>query len=104
MKSSTLILFIPLVTVAALFAVANRQDVTLNLDPFTRSESLSYVMPLYALAFMSLILGVILGGMTVALNRRAAERRRLKTKEIGDAIVRIDSDKPAEPAQTHEHT
>ena len=97
MRFSSLILFVPLVTVAALFAVANRQDVILSFDPFARSDALSFVMPLYALVFMSLILGVILGGATVALNRRAAQRRRLKTNEIGDAIVRIDSEKPNEP-------
>ena len=104
MKFSSLIVFVPVATVAALFAVANRQDVILSFDPFASGDAFSFVMPLYALVFVSLILGVILGGATVALNRRAAQRRRFKTNEIGDAIVRIDSDKPEEPAQTHEQT
>ena len=95
MKYSTLIVVVPIAVLAALFAVANRQEVVVTLDPLARgAAALTVAMPLYLLVFLSLFAGVLLGGATVALNRGVARRKRLKAKEIGSAIVTLDTEKP----------
>jgi hypothetical protein len=95
MKLSTLLVLVPVVVLAALFAVVNRGEVIVRLDPFARAETaLALAMPLYFLVFAALLAGVFLGGMTVALGRGLKRRKRLKTKEIGDAIVSIDAETP----------
>jgi uncharacterized membrane protein YciS (DUF1049 family) len=66
--------------VAVLVAVANRGDVTFRMDPIP----LEMDLPLYAVIFASLILGVILGWVMAALSyvrkrrwERAQEKARL---------------------------
>jgi hypothetical protein len=88
MKPATLFVLVPALILAALFSVANRGEVVVRLDPFGSSDTaLSVAMPLYLLVFMALFAGVLLGGATVALGRRRARVRRLKTKEIGAVIA-----------------
>jgi uncharacterized integral membrane protein len=95
MRLSTLFVLIPVAILATLFAVANRQEAIIRLDPFARPDAaLAVAMPLYLLVFAALLAGVLLGGATVAMARNAAERKRVNTREIGDAIVNIE----AEPA------
>ena len=94
MKLSTLIVIVPIAVLAALFAVANRQEVVVTLDPFAKGQSaLSFAMPLYLLVFLVLLAGVLLGGATVALSRGRSRQKRLKATDIGSAIVRLDSEK-----------
>jgi hypothetical protein len=97
MKPSTLFVLVPVVVLAALFAVANRGEVIVRLDPFARGgTALAIAMPMYLLVFATLLVGVLMGGATVALGRGLKRRNRLKTKEIGDAIVKIESGTPDE--------
>jgi len=97
MKYSTLFVLVPVAVLAALFAVANRQEVVVTLDPLVRgTAALTIAMPLYLLVFLALFAGVLLGGATVALNRGVTRRKRLKAKEIGSAIVTLDTEKPRE--------
>ena len=57
-----------------LFAVANREIVTVSLDPFDPAQpALAVRMPLFVLIFVFLILGVLLGGFIADLTRRHAE-------------------------------
>ena len=94
MRYSTLLLLIPIAAAAALFAVANRQEVVVRLDPLTRGDgAFALIMPLYLLVFLALFAGVLLGGVTVALNRGVARRKRLKATEIGAAIMALDAEK-----------
>ncbi len=94
MKSSTLLVLVPLSVLAALFALANRQEVVVILDLLKGEGALSLAMPLYLLVFLALFAGVLLGGATVALGRGSAQKKRLKANEIGNAIVRLDAQKP----------
>ena len=97
MKYSTWIILIPVAVLAALFAVGNRQEVVVKLDPLARGDAaLALAMPLYLLVFVTLLAGVLLGGATVALKRGGARKERLKATEIGSAIVTIDAEKPGE--------
>jgi uncharacterized integral membrane protein len=61
------------------FAVANRQVVTVSFDPFNaQSPAVSLPLPLFALVFVLLIAGVVIGGAASWLRhgrwRRAARR------------------------------
>ena len=83
-----LILF-PIAILVVLLAVANRGPVTLSLDPFSREvPEIAFTVPLFALIFAAVMLGVIIGGVAAWLaqsKHRRAERhykreaRRLRT-------------------------
>jgi len=97
MKFSTLIVLIPVAVIAALFAVANRQEVFVKLDPFAKGDNgLTLAMPLYELAFVAFILGVLLGGVVLSLNRGLNARRRFKAREIGNALATLSAEPPNE--------
>lgn len=62
-KILTAIVLIPLALVMIALAVANRHSVTVSLDPFAGSEpAVSVTLPLFALIFILLIVGVFIGG------------------------------------------
>ena len=73
-----LILF-PLAILVVLLAVANRGSVTLSLDPFSReAPDLAVTVPLFAVIFAAVMLGVVIGGVGAWLaqaKHRRAERR-----------------------------
>jgi uncharacterized integral membrane protein len=73
-----LILF-PIAILVVLLAVANRGPVTLSLDPFSReAPEIAVTLPLFAVIFGAVMLGVIIGGMGAWLaqgKHRRAERR-----------------------------
>nr|WP_281503015.1 lipopolysaccharide assembly protein LapA domain-containing protein [Ancylobacter crimeensis] len=78
-----ILIVLPLSLVAILLAVANRQAVAVNLDPFAGSYGIE--VPLFLLVFGSLILGVVLGGVAVWAGqlryRRAARRARRDARD-----------------------
>jgi uncharacterized integral membrane protein len=71
------LILVPLALVIVVFAVANRQIVTVTLDPFG-DNTISFSLPLFALAFVLVILGVVIGGVAAWLRqhkwRRAAHQ------------------------------
>jgi uncharacterized integral membrane protein len=73
-----LILF-PIAILVVLLAVANRGPVTLSLDPFSReAPEIAVTLPLFAVMFGAVMLGVFIGGMAAWLaqgKHRRAERR-----------------------------
>ena len=78
-KIVTAIIVIPLVAVIVAFAVANRQAVTVSFDPFSAaSPAYAATLPLFAIIFSVLILGVLIGGIAAWIGqrkwRRAARR------------------------------
>lgn len=68
--AATLLLALAVVVLSA----ANRQPVTLTLDPFRSDPSLALTAPLYAWLFGAVAFGVVLG----ALSRATRRRKRLK--------------------------
>lgn len=91
------IILAPVAIVALLFAVANRSWVTVSFDPFS-SAAPAYAaeMPMFLVIFIALILGVIIGGMSVwlgrlrwrmAAHRAEKENARLKA-EKAEADIR----------------
>ena len=77
-KVVTWIVIAPLAAVIVAFAVANRQTVTVSFDPFSSvSPAYAATLPLFAVIFAVLILGVIVGG-TAAWIRQSKWRRRAR--------------------------
>jgi uncharacterized integral membrane protein len=62
-KILTLIIVVPIALIMIAFAVANRHSVTISLDPFASNDPVvSVTLPLFALIFLLLIVGVLIGG------------------------------------------
>jgi uncharacterized integral membrane protein len=78
-KIVTWIVIIPLAVAIVAFAVANRQAVTVSFDPFSAAApAYAATLPLFAILFAVLILGVLIGGTAAWLRqgkwRRAARK------------------------------
>ena len=78
-KVVTWVVIIPLAAVIVAFAVANRQAVTVSFDPFSSAApAYAATLPLFAILFAVLILGVLIGGAAAWLRqgkwRRAARK------------------------------
>jgi len=73
------LILVPLAVIIVAFAVANRQIVTVSLDPFSAAEpAASVTLPLFALILLLLIVGVVIGGVASWLRQgkwRGAARR-----------------------------
>lgn len=95
MKLSTFLVLVPVAAIAAVLAVANREVVVFRLDPFAAGDSaVAFIMPLFLLVFLSFLLGVLVGGATVALRRgRNARRKRIAASDIAGALA-LDAGKP----------
>jgi uncharacterized integral membrane protein len=104
-KILTAVILVPLAAVIIAFAVANRQTVTVSFDPFS-STAPAYAasLPLFALIFVVLILGVIIGGVAAWIGqakwRRGArsldaEVRRLRS-EVDSIEARMMVNPPPE--------
>ena len=87
MKLSTVFVLVPVAVIATIVAVANRQDVTFQLSPFTQGGPDAVVMPLFLLVFLSFLLGVLVGGTTIAV-RSGLKARRKRIAAAGIANVK----------------
>jgi uncharacterized integral membrane protein len=86
------LVLVPLAVLIIAFAVANRQDVTVSLDPFNASApAASVTLPLFALVIVLLILGVVIGGIAAWL-RQARWRRTARRLEREVAALRGEID------------
>jgi len=80
-KIVTALVLISVALVLISFAVANRQVVTVSLDPFDQANpALVLSQPMYLLIFILLIGGVVLGGCAAWL-RQAKWRARARRAE-----------------------
>ena len=79
------LILVPLAVVIIALAVANRQTVTVSLDPFSAEHpAASVTLPLFGLIIVLLIVGVLIGGIA-AWQRQARWRRtaRRLEREVG---------------------
>jgi uncharacterized integral membrane protein len=81
------IILIPLAIVIIAFAVANRQNVTVSLDPFNPDvPAASVTKPLFIVLLGVMILGVIIGGVASWLRqtkwRRTAHRLEREVQSL----------------------
>jgi uncharacterized integral membrane protein len=88
------IILVPLAIVIIAFAVANRQIVTVSLDPFSSEHpASSLTLPLFALIIVLLILGVVIGGVAAWLRqanwRRTARRLEREVDELRSEVASL---------------
>ena len=93
-KIVTAIIVVPLVAIIVTFAVANRQAVTVSFDPFSAtSPAYAATLPLFAIIFAVLILGVLIGGIAAWIGqrkwRRAARRLDSEVRALHDEMDTI---------------
>jgi uncharacterized integral membrane protein len=86
-KAISVIVLVPLAIVLVLFALANREMITLSLDPFDPTRpAFTYRMPLFILIFLLLFTGVLVGGIAAWLRqsrwRRVARRLRSENRAL----------------------
>jgi uncharacterized integral membrane protein len=102
-KLVTFLILIPLAIVLVMFAMANRQVVTVSFDPFNNVDPAFVMpMPLFALIFALSILGVLVGGVAAWLRQGKWRRnsRRLQAdivalrREIEMLTARLDNPAP----------
>jgi uncharacterized integral membrane protein len=87
------VILVPLAVVIIAFFVANRQIVTVSLDPFgAEHPAASLTLPLFALVIVLLVLGVLIGGIAAWLRQSKWRRtaRRLE-REIADLHIEIEA-------------
>ena len=86
------LVLLPVAIVVVLLAVANREPVTVSFDPFSKGAPLvSTTVPLFALIFVAVALGIVIGGvgawLTGGKHRRA---RRSSKREIARLNAEAD--------------
>lgn len=91
------IILVPLAILVVLFAVANRQWVTVSLDPFSReAPAFAASLPLFLVILGSLAVGVLIGGMAVTWGkmkwRMAAQRAERDMARLKDETERVKAD------------
>src|ERR1043165_9555929 len=98
-KLFAILILVPLGIVIVAFAVANREIITVSFDPFdTVSPAFALKTPLYALIFVLLGLGVLVGGIAAWLKQHKwRSRARRAEAEARDLRSRLDA---AEPRRT----
>jgi len=95
-KIAIALVLVPLAIALIVFAVANREIVTVSLDPFDSAQpAWSVRMPLFVLIFVFLIAGVLLGGFAAWLrqgrHRRASRALRSDLASLRHEIEILNS-------------
>ena len=90
-KIVTALIVGPLAVVIIAFAVANRQMVTVSFDPFSSvSPAYAATLPLFAVVFAVLILGVLVGGIAAWIRqskwRRMARKREAELRALQQEV------------------
>ncbi|MFH3481578.1 MULTISPECIES: lipopolysaccharide assembly protein LapA domain-containing protein [unclassified Xanthobacter] len=88
----SILIGLPFSVLIIALAVANRREVLVSLDPFSpNSPVLAATVPLYAVIFASLLVGVILGGaVTWVRQGRFRREARMARREQKAAAPRAD--------------
>jgi uncharacterized integral membrane protein len=91
-KIVTTIIVVPIAAVIVAFAVANRQTVTVSFDPFsTTAPAYAATLPLFAVIFAVLILGVLIGGIAAWI-RQSKWRRAARQREADLRVLQAEQE------------
>ncbi|MCY1664920.1 DUF1049 domain-containing protein [Rhizobium sp. SL86] len=91
-----LVIFVPLAVVLIVLCVANRQTVTLALNPFRPDDVvLSLSAPFFVFLFFTLILGMFIGSFVTWLSQG---RYRKQARTEARAALKRDQDGGRKPA------
>ena len=88
------LLLLPVAVLVVLLAVANRAPVRISLDPFSQdAPEFATEVPLYAVIFAAVMLGVVIGGTATWLaqgkHRRARRQYRRETQHLKTETERL---------------
>ncbi len=89
MKRFSWILTLPLIAVAAIFAIANREPITLDLWPFEASPRLPLFVILLACLVVGLVVGSLATWLSAAPTRRRARQARRRVAELEREAARL---------------
>ena len=92
-KFVAIAVLVPLAIVIVMFAVANREIITVSFDPFDSAHpALALKMPLFVLIFVLVAVGVVVGGIAAWLKQHKWRMRARRAEtEARDLRVRLDS-------------
>jgi uncharacterized integral membrane protein len=94
------LILLPVAVLVVLLAVANREPVQLSVDPFTPdAPGLVTSVPLFAVVFASVMLGVVIGGLATwfaqGKHRRARRHYRREVQHLKTETDRMRAERPA---------
>ena len=95
-KFIVIAVLVPLAILVVMFAVANREIITVSFDPFDSvAPALAFKMPLFMLIFALVTVGVVVGGIAAWLKQHKWRMRARRAEaEARDLRVRLDSREP----------
>lgn len=82
------LVLLPIAVVIVLLAVANREAVTLSFDPFSPEPVFSLVLPLYAVLFGAVALGILVGGIGSWLSQAGTRQRARYHRREADRLAK----------------
>jgi uncharacterized integral membrane protein len=99
-KLVTIFVLIPLAVLIVMFAVANREVITVSFDPFDSAQpALAFRMPLFILIFVLVGLGVLIGGIAAWLKQHKwRARARRAEADVRRLRVELDAQRAIAPA------
>jgi len=93
------LILLPIAILVVLLAVANRAPVTLSFDPFSQeAPEFSTQLPLFAVIFAAIMLGVVIGGTATWLaqskHRKARRRYGREVRQLRTETERLRTQTP----------
>ena len=86
-KFVTAFILVPLLIILVIFAVANRQLVTISFDPFdTENPDFAFKSPLFILIFALIAAGSIIGGISTWIGQRKWRARARRAEKEARAL------------------
>lgn len=91
-KFISAVILVPVAVVLTVFAVANRELVTLSFDPFNSADpALSLRLPLFVLLIAAAVLGVVAGGLATWFRqrhwRKSARRSEAELRQMRRTVA-----------------
>ena len=92
-KFFAIAILVPLAIIFVMFAVANREIITVSFDPFDSAHpALALKMPLFMLIFVLVAVGVVVGGIAAWFRQHKWRMRARRAEaEARDLRARLDA-------------
>ena len=99
-KFVTVFVLVPLAILIVMFAVANREIITVSFDPFdSKNPAVAFKMPLFILIFVLVGLGVLVGGIAAWLRQHKwRARARRAEADVRRLRAELDAQRSLAPA------
>jgi uncharacterized integral membrane protein len=102
----TAVVLVPLAVLILLFALANRQWISVSLDPFSAQDpAVAVSLPAFFVVLLALMAGVLIGGAATWLSqakwRRAARQHQAALRRaLSDAPTKPRAERARDPSVT----